>query len=249
MDSSAQRGNHREYEDMAVAHVLGGLDQQRGRVFRAHLLDCADCRARVGELRAIAHDLAGVEQAERRVRGAQTVEMKSREQGPDAAGEQPADPPRSRPWLSRIVVLGGVTLFVVLAAYTFTLREQVTTLNQALDERLAASAALEHGQPLRVAYAAPGMTATTKVHDGRLVVLLEGVDEQRAYGLYLVRGQGESSRTLRREAMRPTDGRLFFLVGLQGTEERLIVTEPDPEAAFPSDPGGVTVLEAALPGP
>ena len=61
---------HRRYEEMAVAHVLGGLTPAQGRTFRSHLLECADCRARVGELRAIAHELAGVERDEERERAA-----------------------------------------------------------------------------------------------------------------------------------------------------------------------------------
>ena len=57
---------HDRYERMAVGHVLGGLDEVDAAAFRAHLLECADCRKRVNELRGIASDLARTEREERR---------------------------------------------------------------------------------------------------------------------------------------------------------------------------------------
>lgn len=248
MEPSAERGEHRQFEDMAVAHVLGGLDEPAGRVFRAHLVDCAECRARVGELRSIAHELAGVEQAERRVRAAKAVDMKSREDD-----EGPRSPPRrSRRafWVSRVVVFGGVLALLVLAGYVFALRGHVSSLEAALEQRADASAALEFGDTLRIDYAAPGASATAKVHAGRLVVLVDGVDADRMHGMYLLQGDGAEARTLRREPLRADDGRLLFLVQLRGDEERVVVTQPsdsgltvDPESA-----GALKVLEASLPG-
>lgn len=250
MDPSAERGDHRQFEDMAVAHVLGGLDETAGRLFRSHLVDCPACRARVGELRSIAHELAGVEQAERRVRAAKTVEMKSREQEADG---RPAPPVISRRalWARRLTVFGGALLVLVLAGYVFSLRSHVANLEVALDQRADASAALEFGEPLRIDYAAPGASASAKLHEGHLVVLVEGVADDGVHGMYLLHGEGADARTLRRQPLRAESGRLLFLVELRGDEERLVVTQPadtrlsvDPEAD-----GSLKVVEATLPAP
>src|SRR5688572_33317351 len=69
---------HRYFEGLAVAHVLGGLDDSEGRVFRSHLLECGTCRARVGELRAISHDHADVERVELPRRPALAIATKRR---------------------------------------------------------------------------------------------------------------------------------------------------------------------------
>src|SRR5687767_13346777 len=110
---------HRYYEGLAVAHVLGGLDDTEGQVFRSHLLECVDCRARVGELRAIAHDLADVERDERRMRAAQAIDTKRRE-GDDGGEESDETPDVTR--ASRITVIVGMVLVIGLSLWNFTLR-------------------------------------------------------------------------------------------------------------------------------
>ena len=59
------RGEHERYEELAVGHVLGGLDAGEAADFRTHLLGCRDCRLRVAELRDLAADLAAAERDER----------------------------------------------------------------------------------------------------------------------------------------------------------------------------------------
>lgn len=51
---SAGEGAHVRWDEMAVGHVLGGLDDVDRALFREHLASCADCRARVEELRDMA---------------------------------------------------------------------------------------------------------------------------------------------------------------------------------------------------
>ena len=242
MDPDGRSDDHRTFEDMAVAHVMGGLDQDQGRLFRAHLLDCGDCRARVGELRAIAHELAGIERDEQRVRSAQTVEMKSRER--DDSDEEPP-PPRRTSWLPRLAAFAALTMLIVLGSYVFTLRGQIGSLNEQLGQRLEASAALEHGDKLAVTHTAPYVThATAKRHGDQVVALVEGLDDDSVYGLYLVDDSGESGRTILRVPHAAEDGRLFVLFGLQGEESVFLVMEP--ADGLPMDPSGTTVLEARL---
>jgi hypothetical protein len=249
MEPDGRRDDHRAYDDMAVAHVMGDLDEYEGRVFRAHLLDCHDCRARVGELRAIAHELAGVERDEQRVRSAKAVEMKSRADGGDDTGEsedEPAAPRRAgMGWVGRVLVLGTVALLVLLGAYVFTLRGQIATLQREVDLRVEASAALEHGRELSIIHTAPGVEdATVKRHGETVVVLLDGLEDERVYGLYLVDDSGPTAQTVYRQPRPAENGRLFELFRLDGEEDRFIVTRPS--NGFGAEPSGATVFEAHL---
>ncbi len=103
---------HDRFERLAVGHVLGGLDEVDRAAFRAHLLECGDCRRRVNELRDIASDLARTEREERRAAGAAAVDVETETR---TDGEQPAAmdvaPVRQWPW--GIVVIGLVPLLVL----------------------------------------------------------------------------------------------------------------------------------------
>jgi hypothetical protein len=234
---------HREFEGMAVAHVMGGLDQHQGRAFRAHLLECGECRARVGELRAIAHELAGVERDERRVRAAKAIETKDREDA-DTDLELPDEARRWR--RNRILGFLGVAALVILATYTFTLRTSYLELEQRYDQRLDASAALEHGSDLLVDYTAPGVEVTARRSGDHVVLLMEGLRDDRVYGLYLQKGADGEPVTVSREPRRPEAGSVFVLARLQGDEDQLLVTEL--EGSTTGEPGSeTTVFQAELP--
>lgn len=103
---------HDRYERMAVGHVLGGLDEVDAAAFRAHLLECADCRKRVNELRGIASDLARTEREERRAAGAAAVDVET-EQRTDDERAQAADIAPMREWPWGVVVIGLVPLLVL----------------------------------------------------------------------------------------------------------------------------------------
>jgi hypothetical protein len=234
---------HRSYEDMAVSHVLGGLDSDQGRVFRSHLLECSDCRARVGELRAIASDLAGVERDERRDRSAKAVEVKRRAEAAAEADSMGLE----RPGVSRWVVLGLVVVIVCLAAYSVVLRGHTARLEQAMANRLEASAVMEFGEELAVDFRAPDVDATAKVRGDRIVVLLEGARQDTTYGVYLVDDDGGRSQTVYRDTLVVRDGRGQAFLPLDGTEDRLIVTVP--EQGVGAEPDGRRLLEAVVPPP
>jgi anti-sigma factor RsiW len=230
---------HRSFEEMAVAHVLGGLDQDRSRLFRAHLLECSDCRARVGELRAIAHELADVERDERRERAAQTVETKRRDPADeDAAG--PQAPSR----LSRIVLVVGVGFLLTLAAWNFMLRSQLAALDQRLQDRVEASAALEMGEELPVTFTAAGITGTAKRADRGAVVLLEGVTARQVVGVYLLSGTGNDVRTVFSQPYEPENDKLLVLVPMSGHEQFLRVLVP--AGGYTTRPDGRLLFEAKL---
>lgn len=238
MDSGRSRDGHRRYEEMAVAHVLGGLDDADGRLFRSHLLDCGVCRARVGELRALAHDLADVERDERRVRAAKALETKRREHGEEAPPTEQRE--QFRPRLMTII---GIAAILALSAWNFTLRGTVERFGREIDRRVDAAAALEFGTAGEVLHTARGVRGQAKVDRGSLVVLVDGLDEGEVYGLYLLDAAGEP---VFRTAVAPTDGRLFSLVDFPDGSQRVMLTLPDGPPG--PDPQGLTVFEAMLPG-
>lgn len=177
---------HRPFEDYAVRHVMGGLDEAEQGTFRSHLLDCAECRARVGELRTIASDLAEVERAERRERAAQTVETKEREADVDpVVDERP--PGRG----SRAAVVGGVLLIVLLSVWNFVLRGQ----NEGLIGRVGAleqsAEAVNFGEPWEVAQLAPGHEGVVRGLEDHLAVMVRGTDDDARYRVSMYDAEGD----------------------------------------------------------
>lgn len=179
---------------MAVAHVVGGLTLDEGRLFRSHLLECTACRARVGELRAIAHDLADVERDERRERAAKRTETKERL---DDAAE--AAPPTSRRLRVRPTLLVGLglVLLMVLSSWNFVLRSRLEQSDEVMSLQRRAVRVLQEGTRWRVLTPSEDDIAnrTTSVDgqvttlDGDLVVMVDGLTDA-AYGIYLLDGNG-----------------------------------------------------------
>ena len=171
---------HRSYEDFAVRHVMGSLDEAESSTFRSHLLDCPECRARVGELRSIASDLAEVERSERRERAAKLVETKERELDEDAESEDAGDVPRRS---TRILVVAGVLLIVVLSIWNFVLRGQNTGLRTFAAALLESAETINFGDPWATEEVAPGVQGIARADDGRLAVMVRGTDDEATYQL------------------------------------------------------------------
>ncbi len=57
---------HARFEQLALSHVLGGLERGDAETFRSHLRECPHCRARVAELRGISSSLDAAAREERR---------------------------------------------------------------------------------------------------------------------------------------------------------------------------------------
>ena len=211
---------------MAVQHVLGGLDESDGRLFRAHLLDCAHCRARVGELRAIAHELADVERDEARARDAKRLETKRREDGPD----EPAAPPAAAG--ARSVKMALVLLLVALmgmGAWTFFLRTEVSDLQGQLAASREASMTLQNGRAWEVE-AAEGLDAEVREDGGALVVVVDGLADAD----YSLEMSDAARRSVERQPARPTDGRLFVLLQeLEPDTEELRLVPTDGQSSEP----------------
>lgn len=238
MDHPRDAEGHRYFEGLAVSHVLGGLDEPEGRVFRSHLLECGVCRARVGELRAIAHELADVERDERRVKAARAIETKRRE-----VEEETPEPAPSSPRALRVAGLLGLVVIMGLAAWAFTLRGTVTNLQLAVDQLLKASTVRELGAPWRVVHAEAGVDGTVKVHGNEMVVLLDGLESERLYNVHVLSPRGEQ---VFNQPMRPTNGRLFPLIPLREPAATVVVTlSADGQPA--REPSGPPVFQAESP--
>lgn len=230
---------HQRYEEMAVAHVLGGLDESEGRLFRNHLVGCSDCRARVGELRALAHDLADVERDERRVRAARALETKRR----DVAEEETDRDLAQRPFRPRVMTVLGVSAILALSAWNFTLRGTVERFGRDIDRSVEAAAVLEFGTSAEVLHQADGVRGVTKVDRGALVLLIDGLEDGKVYGLYLLDAEGQA---VFRTPVGAKDRRLFSLIDLDASARRLVLTLP--QGAPDAMPSGTTVFEAQLGG-
>lgn len=238
---------HRYFEGLAVAHVLGGLDDSEGRVFRAHLLECGSCRARVGELRAIAHDLADVERDERRVRAAQAIDTKRRESDDEVDVTVEAMPsPRS----SRITVIVGLVLIIGLSLWNFTLRSAMTVQdaeNASIEQMVTIA---EIGRPWEVDVAADAVTASVRFEGSRFAVVADGLDPKQVYGLYAAEADGT---VVVNETVEPVDGRMFALYGLESGVEPVVVkfmnpTDTNGTIGKPGPtPTGVRIFEATPP--
>jgi hypothetical protein len=236
---------HRYFEGLAVAHVLGGLDDTEGRVFRSHLLECRTCRARVGELRAIAHDLADVERDERRVRAAQAIDTKRRES--EEEPEEPEEPaPAARP--SRMTVIVGLVMIIGLSLWNFTLRGSLTFQEAENRALVQAGVVVQSGEEWTLVREASGVDGSVISKDERFVAAIDGLSTEQIYGLYVQNAAGVV--TARYDLPAP-DGRIYTVQRLPEDAVRITLTNPGRETNAPGRPGdrpdGERVFEATRP--
>jgi hypothetical protein len=237
--------DHRYFEGLAVAHVLGGLDDSEGRVFRSHLLECPTCRARVGELRAIAHDLADVERDERRVRAAQAIDTKRRESEEETDDRaEPVPSPRS----ARITVIVGLVLIIGLSLWNFTLRGALTVQEARNESLVAAGVISESGQSWRLVREAEGVDGSMKYKGEEFVLTVDGLSPGQLYGLYVQNADGAVAVHY---DFQPEDGRLRQIFKLPADAVRVAITNPVDEDGRVTQPGdkptGERVFEAVKP--
>ena len=116
---------HSRFEQLALSHVLGGIGRDDADEFRSHLRSCADCRARVAELRGISSSLDAAAREERR-RVAEG-ELPERREPVPAAG------PRGPGRLS--VLLVSAALVAGFAFWNLHLRTSADAYLAAADDR------------------------------------------------------------------------------------------------------------------
>lgn len=146
---------HERYEELAVGHVLGGLDASDAADFRSHLLGCRDCRLRVAELRDIAADLAAAEREERSEARVRTeVARRTAEAGEGQDGDG-VERPGLRSGVFAFAVVAAVIIFGALAFWNLHLRTQVAALDLLVERQDDALAELAHGASVVVDAVAP----------------------------------------------------------------------------------------------
>lgn len=223
---------------MAVAHVVGGLTVDQGRMFRSHLLECTACRARVGELRAIAHDLADVERDERRLRTAKRTETKSHD-GDDA--ETPPPGPRLGGRLT-LLMAAALTILMALSAWNFVLRGRLQQSEQMMTLLRQSVTVLQDGQVWTTVQNS-GSTADGQVStlDQDMVIMVDSLAEPQ-YAIYLL---GPNDEIIYRTMVEATNGMIYEYVvnrSAVDTADRVLVTRTDQLTQNPD--GETTVFEA-----
>ena len=240
MTMSADADGHRYFEGMAVAHVLGGLDESEGRVFRSHLTECSECRAQVGELRSLAHDLQDVERDERRLRAAKSIETKRREHADEEDGGAPptvAVAPRAY----RLLALVAVLLLIGLAFWNFTLRNTLANQQAIVTNVTDAAELLQLGDPVSDFQQHRSVEAVVRRDENRAVLLIRNL-ESDGHAIYQLDPAGD---VLDRYPVTAEDGRIFLLVPLREDVDQLVVTV-NPGRDVPDSPRGERMLTADL---
>lgn len=240
MTMSADADGHRYFEGMAVAHVLGGLDESEGRVFRSHLTECSECRAQVGELRSLAHDLQDVERDERRLRAAKSIETKRRESADEDDGGAPA-PVAVAPRAYRLFALVAVLLLVGLAVWNFTLRSTIVNQQAAVTNVTDAAELLELGDAVSDLDHPSGLDVVVRRDGDRAVLLIRGL-ESDGHAIYQLDSAGDE---LDSHPVTAKEGRIFLLVRLRRGVDQLVVTM-NPGRDVPDSPRGPRMLTATL---
>lgn len=242
--------DHEHFERMAVGHVLGGLDEVDAAAFRAHLLDCADCRKRVNELRDIASDLARTEREERRAASAGVVEVETRteQDAGDTAEATEVAPVRQWPW--GVVVIGLVPLLVLGTLAWAVWQRAQTDLTAALAEsQQQVLDVLASGEP--VAWSSAEDVEGNIATDGDVVVLnLVGLPELRpdeGLVVWLLDEEGEAVSRTRPYLPSQVDGTLVAAVALPGHASEVVVSVEADLAELPlTRPEGYRLLSGAL---
>lgn len=237
---------HRRYEQMAVGHVLGGLDAVDAAEFRTHLVGCRHCRLRVAELRGIASDLAAAEREERVAARVKTEVARRQDQDddtPDRGGE-----------LSRraLVMIGAVAALVAagLLTWNFHLRDVNRTLLEATDAREQVLSMLASGEQVD-AVLHEGVQGLVSVEDDQVALDLAGVPavgDGRWLAVWLVNGE-PPHRYEAFAAGAVQDGRFATHLAHRGAD-RLVVTleeRPTNGEPVPQEPSGLVLVEAELP--
>lgn len=221
---------HERFEELALQHVLGGLSSSHAAIFRAHLVECRDCRLRVAELRDMAAELAATEREERR-RSAVATQV-AREEG---TSEEPRSwlPWSSPRWAMLAIVLASM-IVVVLLFWNYHLRRVTTQYGLELEYQEVVFEVLASGEPLPV-QTREGVRGIAAIRDGNLAVDLLRLPtlSEAQVAVWLVPSEGEAELAplpgnpqLPFVVQLPRNGQLPFVVPVGDTDSVLVTLEP-----------------------
>ncbi len=227
---------HTRFEQLALAHVLGGLDRGDADDFRSHLRACASCRARVAELRGISSTLDAAAREERR---------RAAEEPPPRRDPAPAPRPRGPGRLA--VVLVTVVLVTAVGFWNLHLRTSADTYQGVAEDRAAILSDLARGE-LVTADALTPVAARVAVAGPRLAVVIAdggplGSDE-RLVGWLLPLGSTIDEAVVLAVGPRATTE---IAVRMDRGEARELVVTREQGLLSSSGPRGDELFRVALP--
>jgi anti-sigma-K factor RskA len=216
--------DHHRYEELAVGHVLGGLDDVDQAEFRTHLLTCRDCRVRVAELRDIA---SSMEAAEREERTAARVKMEvlRREDGAETGEEQRGG---IRTVRGAVVALVATVALVGLLVWNFHVRDVNRALLSATEAREATLTLLASGQPLTVEATMDGVAGVAAYDAGEVAVDLAGLPSPEGgewFAVWLLDAADQPIQYRHYPATVVDDGVFAAVVGARGAHTLLFTLE------------------------
>jgi hypothetical protein len=222
---------HERYEELAVGHVLGGLDASDAADFRAHLLGCRDCRMRVAELRDIAADLAAAEREERSEARVRTEVARRTAEADD--GDDGHDRSQLRSGVIAIVIVVAVIVFGALAFWNLHLRTQVAALDLLVERQDAALNELAHGAAVVVDAVAPtsGLVVVDDAEVAFAFVELPPLVGGERYVVWLLGAEEGDEQIL---VARTDDRSVAGVTDLRGAREILVSVEDGPTGTSPS---------------
>ena len=238
---------HEHFQELAVGHVLGGLEPDDAAEFRSHLVGCRDCRARVSELRGIASDLERADRDER-ARALVQTELAEPEETPEASGARRGETDASGPRIGvrhvTIAVIGVMLLAGAMGFWNLHLRTGTSMLTTLAEQHAHTLEVLAAGITVEVEADHPvrGLAAVDGDH---VALTLTGVDEP-ADGQRVVAWLRDDAEVVPAAELRSSggdEGTVAVVLEDQGAQH-LEVTLEDGEV--PDQPGGPTLATVDL---
>lgn len=236
-------GNHERFEELALGHVLGGLPSEDAAVFRAHLVECRDCRLRVAELRDIAADLAATEREEKRLAAVATqVAEREDEEGDDGDGVGPPRWLRSR-WVPVVAVVAIVSVLGILF-WNYHLRRVTTQYATVVERQEDVLGILATGEPLAVD-ARRGVEALAAREEASVAVSISDLPAEVVEGYIVIWLLDDGEVTGDTVGGRSSDP-ASFVIAVDGADE-LVVTGHRVGTAPPEEPGDDPLVRVDIP--
>lgn len=234
--------NHERFEELALGHVLGGLPSDDAAVFRAHLVDCRDCRLRVAELRDIAADLAATEREEKRLAAVATQVADREDDGDDDAAVGPPRWLRSR-WVPVAAVVAIISVLGILF-WNYHLRRVTTQYATVVERQEDVLGILATGEPLSVE-AARGVGALAAREGASVAVSISELPDEVVEGYIVIWLLDDGEVTGDTVGGRSSDP-ASFVIEVDGADE-LVVTGHRAGTAPPEEPGDDPLARVDIP--
>lgn len=223
----AEQERHDRYDELAVGHVLGGLDPVDAAEFRSHLVGCRSCRLRVAELRDLAAELATAEREERAAARLKTELRGEDESGAADLGEE--GPEVAGGWRRSLPLVAIVSVAVIVAgSWAYQIRTQNEELLEVTERREATLALLAEGEQVATTFRA-GVSGPVMVDPTRVGLSLAGLPDELPEGHVLalwLRDVDGRTRLLDAFETAPRDGRLALHAVHDGATTLLVTVQP-----------------------